>query len=171
MTDEQTKSSRGCRNVLVLGCGVLTLLALVVAILVAVNFGRIRDSVSALASEAQETFGEMLEVRGALVTAYGTNSVFVNKRYGPGGTTLIVEFTNPPFLKAERVEAETKAKEIAQFTKTKYGSADELEGITVVFTTKVGAGFSVSNKHGYHFSTKGLSEPSPQNEKELPMVP
>ncbi len=168
MTNEEAESSRGCRNALLVGCGVLSLVALAVLILVAVNFGTIRDTVGQMASEAKETLGELMEVRRELVAAYGTTSVSVNKHSGPSGTTLIVEFTNPSFLEAEQIEPEAKAKEIARFTKSNYGPVEELEGITVVFTSKTGAGISVSRHRSYHFSMEELSEPNPPTVDELP---
>jgi hypothetical protein len=120
----------GCGRVFMIGCaGVLIVIALA-ALLLVLNFGRIRGAFDS----ARATFGEAIEIQQQIQARYAAEHVGVNIRRTPAveGTVFSITLVNPSFLAEETADPEPAAREVARLAKSLLGSPGDYAQIEVV---------------------------------------
>jgi len=137
------------RGPLIIGCGIPLVGALIVMVLVALNWSR----VSGVVKSATGAFKELMAVQAAVQKTSGALQVRVmmKQHSGVSGTILSVQLVNPP-LSAELSEQELRAKAL-EVAKTAHDALTHREGYNkyeIVFVRQSGAGVTVSSSAIVH---------------------
>lgn len=138
----------------------LGVLALVLAALVAMNWGRIQGWIE----QGTETFGEMLAVQRDIAREFPCEGTSVNIHVGGGRKTLKVGLTRPSFDPAEYGGWDGAARAVAEFMARDH---PELLDVDVVMVELITVSGSATTEHRFEFPVDSLlpapnARPSPQ---------
>ena len=161
MTEEVTQKKKGgCLRHSAIGCGVLTALAILAAILVWLNLDAIKGS--EWFQTVQQDYATMVDLRQELLADYPAGNVGVSSNSstvnGVKTTSLVVEFSNPEFAIGEENGREV-AREIAVKVASAVANPDRFDQIVVIFASRHGSGVTVSNAMEFGFPVADLLAP------------
>jgi len=143
------------RRPLVIALGCAGLLVVAAAGLVVLYWG----PVSRFASDATTMWKDLTSVRAAVAAACGTQDVHVKHRVSNGvpSPCLEIEVVNAPGLRDLGDDAARgKALEIATLARDTLGADSPYVAFDVVWTSRVGAGVTLSSRRNFVFRTEEL---------------
>lgn len=160
---ERGRGRGGCLRGALVGCGVVLLLILIVVVLVVLNFDRIREwepvrEVTRVAGEGGQLFQDVLKLRAELQREYGTQDLEVDYQVRDDHERIVLRFVNPPFEEEQMVERDGVARDIAAFALERFGRADRLDGVVVIFESRAGPGIRFSSEERHEFTVDELRD-------------
>ncbi len=148
----ESEGSRGCGWCLGVGCAVLAVVVLVLAALIASNWGRIQGWIE----QGTETFSGMLAVQRDLAREFPCEGTSLNIHVGGGQKTLRIGLTEPAFDPREYGGWEGAARAVAMFVAERYPELLDVDAVVVELTTVSG---SATTDHRYELPVGELLPP------------
>ena len=155
---------RGCGWCLGVGCALVVSVLIIMAVLVAMNWGRVQGWIE----QGTETFGTMLSVQGEIAEAFPCSGTSVNIHVGGGQRTLKIGLSRPTFDPAPYGGWEGAALAVAELIAERHPELLDVDQVVVQFAQESGA---VTTEHRYAFPVDQLLQPpTPLPAEEVPAV-
>lgn len=153
----------GCWKLGGVGCAALFILAVLAAVLVGLNFDRIKESewgrkITAVAEDAQESFADMMALRSEIVGSFAMENceVNLNTTRSQGAATRSLQLTLVNAVVPEGQDPEEYARQVARFAAERFAAIEELDQVVIAVQRKVGSGIRLSGSRSFRFPVADL---------------
>jgi hypothetical protein len=150
---QERKKSWGCKDFATLGCATIIVVAVLIAVVVSLNFDRIKSS------NYVQSVGSMLELQAAMARQFSCDDIQVTVSMVPKegeGRTLNVQLLNPSFLTDPEVNQEERAREAARFALNTFTLADDVGVVRIAIHSGTTGAIKITTSRKFTFTREEL---------------